>query len=319
MSLPIITVTLNPAIDKTITVPQLELGSLNRVLESRTDPGGKGINVAKVLKHFDMKVLATGFIAGIQGKQLLQYLEEEEIPLDFVQVQGETRTNLKVIDESTSITTEINENGFDITENQLEMLKEKLNGILDQASLLVLGGSFPPGVPQTIYQEYIQLAHSKGIRTILDADGIALREGIKAKPYAIKPNIHELEQLVGYSLESEEEIIQAGRKLIDQGISIVIISMGAQGALCLDQHEAYRILPFPITAKSTVGAGDSMVGALSYSLLQQFSLREMAVWTTTAGTITASKSGTQVCTFQEVKDSLEKVHLSKIQNKKELA
>lgn len=308
----VVTVTLNPALDKTVTLSALEIGGLNRVRDLRVDPGGKGINVAKVLKEFSINVIAAGLVAGFQGQQLLKQLERDAIEVCFVNVQGETRTNLKIVDESMKVTTEINEPGFNVSPEDLECLGQKLSKLLDQASLFIIGGSLPPGVPDHIYRDYIEMANSKGVKAILDADGGALQEGIKAKPFAIKPNLHELEQLVGRKLTTPPEIVSAGKQLLGQGISLVIISMGSKGSIVLDKKEVYQVTPFPISPKSTVGAGDSMVAALGYSLLENKSLAEIAVWATTAGTVTASKSGTQVCTLAEVQHLLTQVRAFKI-------
>lgn len=308
----VVTVTLNPALDKTVTLSGLEIGGLNRVREMRVDLGGKGINVAKVLKKFEVDVTAVGLIAGFQGQQMLNQLERDAIGRCFVNVQGETRTNLKIVDEVTKVTTEINEPGFTVYPADLEHFYQKLMVLLDQASFLVIGGSLPPGVPDHIYRDYIEMANSKGVKAILDADGSALREGIKAKPFAIKPNIHELEQLVGRKLTTKQEVVSAGKTLVDQGISLVMISQGSQGSIVLDHKQAYQVTPFSISPKSTVGAGDSMVAALVYSLLENKSLQEIAIWATTAGTVTASKSGTQVCTLAEVQNLQHEVNAVRI-------
>lgn len=308
----VVTVTLNPALDKTVTLSELKIGGLNRVRDLRIDPGGKGINVAKVLKKFNVNVIAAGFVAGFQGQQLLKQLERDAIEVCFVDVRGETRTNLKIVDEKVKVTTEINEPGFNVLPEDMECLGRKLSKLLSRASFLVIGGSLPPGAPNHIYRDYIEMANSKGVKVILDADGGALREGIKAQPFAIKPNLHELEQLVGRNLTTTEEIVSAGKQMVGQGISLVIISMGSQGSIVLDQKEVYQVTPFPISPKSTVGAGDSMVAALVYSLLENKPLADIAIWATTAGTVTASKSGTQVCTLAEVQKFLSQVHALKI-------
>jgi 1-phosphofructokinase len=312
MNSPVVTVTLNPALDKTITVKSLKIGGLNRAQDMRIDPGGKGINVAKVLKNFKVDALAAGLTAGFQGQLLLEYLEEENIKTSFISAEGETRTNSKIVDEKAKVTTEINEPGFFVTPKILAHFNERLSNLLDYSSILVLGGSLPPGVPEDIYRIYVEMANSKGVRTILDADGKALEEGIKAVPFAIKPNIYELEKLVGMKLLTEKEILSAGRNLIEQGVSMVLISMGKEGAVILNNKEAYRVNSFSIIPKSTVGAGDSMVAALAYTLLENKTLEEIALWTTAAGTITASKPGTQVCTLSEVQQSLHQVRALKI-------
>ncbi|MGB8955545.1 MAG: 1-phosphofructokinase [Tumebacillaceae bacterium] len=312
MTATVVTVTLNPAIDKTVTVPTLEVGGLNRIQQSRLDPGGKGINVAKVLHGFGLDVTATGFVAGIQGQHLLRQLHAIGLRSDFQEIEGDTRTNLKVYAEDTRVTTEINENGFTVSGEALAAFQQKLSKLLKRASVLVLGGSLPPGVPVHIYRDFIGLANAQGVKTILDADGEALRQGIEAQPFVVKPNVYELEQLFGRTLGTQDDIVGAGRELLDKGISLVVISMGSQGSIVLDREQAYQVSPFPITPQSTVGAGDSMVAAIAYCLLAGKSVREIAEWATTAGTVTASKSGTQVCTLPEVTQHLSRVKALRI-------
>ncbi|WP_339063918.1 1-phosphofructokinase [Tepidibacillus marianensis] len=312
METAVITITLNPALDKTITLPNLEVGGLNRANHVQIDPGGKGINVAKVLKKFGVDILATGFIAGDQGNLLRNQLKGLKIIDDFILVEGETRTNLKIVDEHSWVTTEINEKGFEITDQDVEKLKNQFRSHLTPHSIIVFAGSIPQGGSSDIYAEFIQLANQAGSKTILDADGMALEEGIKAKPFAIKPNIFELEQLLDRPLDTTDKILEAGNELIQQGISMLIISMGSKGAIVMNEQEAYQVTPFPITPKSTVGAGDSMVATLVYSLLQNLSLRETAQWVTTAGTITATKPGTEVCSLEEVKHSVEKITIKRL-------
>ena len=312
MTASVVTVTLNPAIDKTVTVPSLQVGGLNRIQHSRIDPGGKGINVAKVLHGFGVDVTAAGLIAGVQGQHLLRQLNAIGVAVDFQEVDGETRTNLKVYAEEDRVTTEFNENGFTVADEALNAFQQKLAQRLRQTSVLVLGGSLPPGVPANIYGDCIRLAREQSVKTILDADGEAFRNGIEAGPYVVKPNVFELEQLFGRSLSSQEEILRAGRELLDKGIELVVISMGGEGAIVLDRNEAYHVAPFPITPRSTVGAGDSMVAAIAYCLLEGKTVREIAEWATTAGTVTASKPGTQVCTLAEVQQEISRVNARRI-------
>ncbi|MBP2652746.1 MAG: 1-phosphofructokinase [Firmicutes bacterium] len=303
----VVTVTLNPALDKTVVVDKLEVGGLNRVRSARTDPGGKGINVAKVLAGCGVAVKAAGLIAGADGQILQKYLATENITDSFIPISGETRTNLKIVDAGLNITTEINEAGFAVGRIELDAFKDKLMVLLDEACYLVLGGSLPPKVESSIYGELIEMAHSKGVKTVLDADDAALRLGIAAKPFAIKPNLVELENLVGRKLTDDQAVVQAAREITAKGVEIVIVSMGAKGALVMNKKEAYRVSVSPIVPKSTVGAGDSMVGVLVYSLLKQYSLAEMARWVTAAGSATAAKPGTEVCNLAEVEQFLDKV------------
>ncbi|WP_138418277.1 1-phosphofructokinase [Aquibacillus sediminis] len=303
MSNSIITVTLNPAIDKTITLDQIYLGGLNRVNQlPHIDPGGKGINVAKVLQEFGSNVAATGFIAGDLGEKLENQINLLGIKSDFVRVSGgEVRTNMKIVDLSTNQVTEVNEPGFAVTDKASVSLQDKLTSLLDEASFLILSGSLPDGVATDIYQQYTDLANQKGVRVILDADSMPFRLGIEAKPYAIKPNLFELEQYIGRKLTTTEDIIAAGNYILEKEVQLICISLGEDGAIFLTNEEGYHIKPKTITPKSAVGAGDSMVASLAYGHLQQFLLVDLAKWSTAAGTITATKDGTTVCTLDEVK------------------
>ncbi|WP_379131785.1 1-phosphofructokinase [Paenibacillus sp. sgz500958] len=309
----VITVTLNPALDKTVTVNGLEVGGLNRVDDIRIDAGGKGINVAKVLKGFHENVIATGFIGGHNGSLILQGLEREEIRHSFTVTAAETRMNLKVVDSSAQVTTEINERGGVVSREERTLFNKALEKQLEEASILVLGGSVPPGIEHGEYALLIKAAKSKGVKTILDADGDALRYGLIACPDVIKPNIHELEQLLGTTLNTVEEIVLAARELIYQGIEWVIVSMGGEGSIAVSKDKALRARPFRITPESTVGAGDSMVAAIASSLMRGRGLEETLRWATAAGSVTASKPGTQVCRPEEVEERLQDVGITRIE------
>ncbi len=308
----IVTVTLNPSIDKTITVDGWTQFGLNRALRTRVDAGGKGINVAKVLKDFGANVLVTGLIAGNQGEFLLNRLHDAKIAVDFLEIAGETRTNLKIFDESVHKMTELNETGFWVAEEALEEYRRRFQQAMAQTDVVVLSGSLPPGVPKRFYAECIEIAKLHGVQTILDADGEALAAGIQAIPYAVKPNLHELEMLTGKQFISKAEVAAAAQALIQTGIAVVIVSMGADGAVVVGREEAFQVDSWDIPVKSATGAGDSMVAALAYSLVQQATLYDISKITTAAGTITASKEGTQTCTWKEVQQSLQYVAVNPI-------
>ncbi|WP_018885975.1 1-phosphofructokinase [Paenibacillus massiliensis] len=312
----VLTVTLNPALDKTVTLPGFQVGGLNRIEEMRVDAGGKGINVAKVLKSFNEPVVATGFAGGYAGTQLLDRLQVMRIEQAFVKVEGETRTNLKIVDSESKVTTEVNERGNGITAEEASTFHTQLERLLGEVGVLVLGGSLQPGMPEDTYRQIGELAKSKGVKTILDADGEAFRQGLQAIPFAVKPNIHELEQLVGKPLDSDDAVIQACQSLLEQGIEWVVVSMGGDGSILVSADEVIRARPFPIVPQSTVGAGDSMVAAISACLLHNRSLLTTARWATAAGSITASKPGTEVCTLAEVESHLEAVDIQVIHNAK---
>ncbi len=308
----IITVTLNPALDKAVALGKLNVGGLNRVKGIRSDPGGKGINVARVLKQLGADVTAAGLIGGVQGELILKKLEEAGISSEFLKVDGETRVNLKIFEEETGEVTEINESGFFVTKEELNEFGILLSSILQDASFLVLSGSIPLGVNYKIYREYISMSNAKGVKAVLDADGQALEEGIKAVPYALKPNIKELEALFGYEMGDDKDILSAAKELISTGISMVIVSKGAEGAVVVDCKEAFRTYPFAINPISATGSGDSMVAALVYACLNKMSLYELSKWITAAGTITASKPGTQLCSLDEIRQSYNRIKIEKL-------
>jgi 1-phosphofructokinase len=308
----IITVTLNPSIDKTIFVEKLNPYELNRSISTRLDPGGKGINVARALKNFGVDVLATGLIAGENGKKLLNDLIQAGIAVDFYNINGETRTNIKILDQSNQEITEINEQGFFVSEKDLNHFRKKYKALLRKTDIVVLSGSLPPGVPSDFYLECIQIAKQNGKKVILDADGDAFVQGVQASPFAIKPNLHELELIMGRQISNISEIAEAVRFFLNKGVEIVIVSMGSDGAVIGKEQEIYKADAWDIAVQGATGSGDSMVAALAFSLLKNNSLVDIAKLTTAAGTITASKAGTQVCTLDEVEKSLNYVQLRKI-------
>ncbi|WP_199620245.1 1-phosphofructokinase [Paenibacillus alkalitolerans] len=308
----VITITLNPAWDKTVTVDEFVFGGLNRIQDIRTDAGGKGINVAKVLKKFQLDVTAWGLNGGFQGHVIQEKLKSMGIRTDFLEANGETRTNLKIIEQKSKQTTELNESGFSADHALLDRFIVRYQEHVGEASIVVLGGSLPPGTPKDYYKTLIEIGRAKGIPTVLDADGEALKHGIEAVPYAVKPNIHELELLFGRTFSTDEQIVSAARELIAKGIQYVNVSMGGKGSILVHESGAIRAKPFPITPLSTVGAGDSMVAAMVYCILHHKPLEETARWCSAAGTITASKPGTEVCSLEEVLAKLELVQITRI-------
>ena len=302
----IITVTLNPCMDKTVEVADFALGKTNRVLQSRTDIGGKGVNVSRVLAGCGVDFVATGLVAGQNGRKLVDCLEGMDILTAFCEADGETRVNLKIVDVHTGAMTEINEKGFPAGKAFAEFC-EALMLFLPEADVLVLSGSVPPDLGDNVYQELTALGNSLGVKVLLDADGALLQKGIASKPYAVKPNKAELETLVGRTLFTTEDILFEAKKLNEQGIDLVVVSLGAEGALFVRDSLAVRTEPLPIEVGSPTGAGDSMVAMLAYATVKNLTLVETAKLMTAAGSLTASLPGTQVCTFAEASEEAKNV------------
>lgn len=268
----IVTVTMNPAIDKTVDIGKFERGDLNRIKRVEIDAGGKGINVSKTIRELGGESIATGFVGGTSGTIIKQVLTDLGLKTDFVEVKGETRTNLKVVEETGEVT-ELNEPGPEVSNEQLNDLLNRLEGYANPDTLFVLAGSIPAGIPTDIYRKITEQVHQKGAKVLLDADGVLFSESLKGKPDMLKPNRSELERY--YQMDyraSEQELVSMGEKLLDQGVSMAAISLGQMGAIFLTKGKRYRCPGLRVKAHSTVGAGDALVAAMAYSWDQKLPL-----------------------------------------------
>ncbi|EIP96626.1 1-phosphofructokinase [Opitutaceae bacterium TAV1] len=268
----VITVTLNPAIDRTVTVPEFAAGEVNRAVGSHDEPGGKGVNVAAALARYGRNVAATGFLGRRNLGIFQEFFDELDIAGRFVLLEGETRTGIKIVDPGSGSTTDINLPGLAPSREELAELSRRLVPGASEtpgASWYVLAGSLPPGVPVTIYADWIRALREHGAAVALDTSGEALRHAVEAGPTFVKPNIAELEALLGPGrhLPDVAAVIAAARELIARyGIGLVTVSMGAAGACFVTADEALLAKPPPIPVQSTVGAGDAMVAGVVHAL-----------------------------------------------------
>lgn len=306
------TVTLNPAIDKTVFIDNFTVDNVNRVSGMRLDAGGKGINVSKIIHSLGSESIATGIISGNNGQFIKSELDKNNIKNDFVQTSGETRVNLKVVDMALGTHTDINEQGVDVSKETMDLVEEKIFRDLDENAILVVSGSVPASVPSDIYRRWIERANKLGVKTILDADGDLLKEGINAKPYLIKPNTQEIETLVGRDIESIEEVAQAGRELLKYGISIIAISLGHKGAVFITKDKTIFAQGIKVKAKSTVGAGDSMVAAMTLSLYKKHGLEDMIKLAVATATAKVMVEGTQCGDINKINKFKDQVKLQYI-------
>ena len=308
----IYTVTLNPALDKTVEIPGMALDTVNRITEMRTDPGGKGINVSKVIAKLGGESCAAGILGGGSGKMLEKLLEGEPFATRFRFVEGQTRPNLKIIDREGHTNTDINEPGLTVTDADLDALLHELLAELRPGDIVVLAGSLPKGAPQDTYRTWTAACKKAGARVFLDADGALLAEGLKAAPYLIKPNDDELSRLAGKKLETLEELTAEGRRLLERGIERVVISLGGRGALYLRKGSTIYAEGLKVPVGSTVGAGDSVVAALAYAEAQGLSEEEAVRLSTAAGAANVMCSGTQAAEREAVEALLPKVRFSRL-------
>lgn len=308
----IYTVTLNPAIDKTVMIENLRTGAVNRVASVREDPGGKGINVSKCLKNLGEPSVAAMILAGDAGKRLETMLEALGIASLAVWAEGESRTNLKIIDPVKGENTDINEPGPTVTETLLDQLKTKLSENIQRGDIVILSGSLPAGVDRGLYKDWTAHFRNLGACVYLDADGEPMHKGITAVPYMIKPNNDELAALMGKERLTTEEMLAEGRRLLESGISEIVISLGGDGALFVSEDGCYYAEGLPVAVKSTVGAGDSVVAAAAYGQAKNLTREARIQLAVAMGAASVMQSGTQPPEAQLVWELAQQVKMKKL-------
>ncbi len=270
----IATVTLNPAIDQTVRVDNFRPNRVNRALAIKFDASGKGVNVASFLADYGHDTAVTGYLGQESVDIFEQFFASKGIDDRFVRIPGNTRINVKVVDEVNQQTTDINMPGQTPPQEAMNTLLETIEQLASSCDWFVLSGSLPPHVPTTIYATIITQLKRQKKRIILDTSREALREGIQAGPTIVKPNIEELQHLIGHSLTSEAEIQQAAHQLLNEDIELVVVSMGRQGAMLIEQATTLIATPPDMTVKKTFGAGDAMVAGLVTAQIQGLSLAD---------------------------------------------
>ena len=308
----IATVTLNPSLDITITVHGLILDDTNRWSNSRIYAGGKGIAVSRAIHEMGERTVAHGFIGGSPGRNVEILLDEEGVPFALTPVEHETRTNFIITDSKTMQHTRIDAPGPRISQREFDRFRSKLRQIDPKPALIVVGGSVPPGVAANIYYDMIKEASDFDVKCILDSDGQWLEEGIKAKPYLVKPNVREAEGLLKRELGDEESIIEAACEIVDRGVKIAVISMGKEGIIAATKEKIVKALPPGVKVKSTVGAGDSAVAGLSLKLAYRESLIEACRLAAAMGTAAVLTPGTELCHRADVERILPLVQISEV-------
>jgi 1-phosphofructokinase family hexose kinase len=260
----IVTVTLNAALDRTLTVPNFQRGQRHRASGGLTLAGGKGINVARALKRLDVPVVATGLAGGLTGTRIVEQLTGEAILNDFVRIADESRTSTAVVDPTSSSYTEINEWGPHVELEELEFLREKLRYLARAADVVIFAGSLPRGVEDDFYGDLIRELNKRSIETVLDAEGEPLRLGTAAEPFLVSPNQREAESLVGQEFHEDQDFIQALDDIAELGARNVLITQESGCFALLREERAIkrlRAVAPEIDPVSTVGSGDVLVSA----------------------------------------------------------
>lgn len=290
----IYTVTLNPAVDREMLVPQIQYDTVLRALDWHIDFGGKGFNVSRMLRALGARSCALGFVGGKSGEILHEGLNALDIQTDFVWVEGETRTNISIVTPDHAHYLKVNEPGPEISAGSQQEFLERMRALVRPDDWWVLAGSLPPGVADTLYAEMIRAIEAGGAHTILDTSGPALEHGSRAGAYLVKPNSFEAEKLTGIPVRDSRDAVRAARRMQEMGVAIVIISLGKDGALLVGPEESWLARSPEITESNPIGAGDSLVGGVVWALSTGLTLKEALCWGVACGAASASQAGTAV-------------------------
>lgn len=300
----ILTVTLNPSVDRAVFVRELKVNDTNRVVRTETDAGGKGVNLSRVLRELGGETVATGFLGGGPGAYIRKVLDVQGVPHCFVEVSGDTRTNVSVEDDLQNPPTTFNESGPQVTTEDIDRLFAQVREYLPQLTWLVMGGSLPPGTPPDTFRKLVELAHSANVKTLVDADGDAMKHAMAARPDFIKPNEKEASRLLDRDISGRNDAIQAALELYQQlggGEKIVVVSRGAGGAVLACGDGQFDGMTPNVEMRSTIGCGDSMLGGMLWAIHHHKPLEEAFRWGLSAGAATAATDGTEIAREEMVK------------------
>lgn len=311
----IVTVTLNTAVDKTYTIPAFTLDRVHRPTDWRIVPGGKGINVSRVLRTLGLDTLALGFAGGHNGGYIREGLVAEGIPHELVSTREESRVCITVIDPDNGTQTEINENGPTISQSEFWEFDSLLKSHLAGAEALVLSGSIPPGIPDDVYARWITAAREAGVWVLLDSSGAAMSSGMKACPDAAKPNRREFAELIGEDPFTADEIAERAGRFVDDGIDTMLVSMGRAGALGLTREEGFVSRSPDIDFVSAVGSGDAFVAGFLFARHHGYALGEALRYGTAAGAANAMSYGAGFCSGECIRTLAQQVEIQRITRK----
>ena len=296
----IYTVTLNPGLDRTLTVPTLHDNAVLRATTSRLDWGGKGFNVSRALQALGVDTVALGVVGGFTGQMLTQGLADLGIATDFVQIEGETRTNTVIEEAHSGRYIKVNEAGPTVDGIALDKIRERVAAHLTPNSYWALCGSLPPGVPPDFYAELITLIQNSGGFVALDSSGEALRHGVCAAPFLVKPNAEEATELTGIPIHDIATARRAAGHFIDQGANLVALSLAADGLLLTTSEDSTHIRPPKVAVQTLVGVGDALLAGILYARHRQLTLSDVARWGVAAGTAAAMTPGVGMGSLAEV-------------------
>ena len=305
----IYTITLNPALDKQLTVSDIRFNDVLIAEGVQLDFGGKGFNVSRMLKELNQPSKAVGLLGGQTGKAIEAGLKEQAIDVVAIPVSGETRTNVSVVTPGGSKHIKVNEKGPTISVSELQQVFQYIFENAAAGTLWVLAGSIPPGVNVDVYQQMTQKIKELGGDVVLDTSSAALKEGVLAHPKLVKPNLFEISQLTGREVTSLQEILENPALTRSVGAEFVAISAGDKGALLTDGEKTAICLPPEIQEANPVGAGDAMVAGLSFALYHGYDLEQALMLGVACGTASAMQSGTRMPEWDLVEQVRQQVRI----------
>jgi 1-phosphofructokinase family hexose kinase len=296
----IVTLTINPAIDRTVTVDKLVFEDRGYILSRSEAAGGRGVNASYVVHCFGGKTLALLASGGEAGSRMEQYLKVMGFPFEVVRVQSETRINLTISDKQ-GLTIKLNEVGAPLEKRELSEIRRLVDARLGGASWLMICGSIPPGVPPHFYCDIIEMAKKRGIQTLLDTEGDALLHGLEAKPTVVTPNQHEAERVLNRALITRSQFLEAVAQLQAMGPESVILSLGSRGALGSSKDGVFEVRPPHIDALCPIGAGDAMAAAFAWNMERKKTFSDSVRLGVAAGTAKATLPGLSFPTLEQTK------------------
>lgn len=310
----IYTLTLNPAIDRTVYVDEVNFKDVTRVKKVTREAAGKGINVSKVIDSMNQKSKCVAFAGGRNGEFISDALCEKEIPYMIIQLEGNTRENIKVIPNDKGNVLELNESGCEIPADRLDKMYSYLDEYLIEDDILVLSGSVPSNLSDTIYYDIINRYRKKGVKTILDTSKDLFKEGLKGLPSVIKPNLYELEVYFGTEIKSVGEAIEYSKKLVESGVEEVLVTLGKDGSIYVSKDEVYKVSIPSVDVKGTVGAGDSYVAGYAIALQQKLPVVERLKYASAVSIASCLQPGSAPGKQNDVNDVLKNITVDKIEN-----
>ncbi len=297
----IYTLTANPSVDFYLEVQKVVPEDINRLVSVRKDAGGKGINVSRVLKILGIGSTALGIIGGENGLWLKRYLKKEGVKFSLLEISGETRTIYNILERSTGRIFRFNEPGPQIGPEDFQRFKDYLFTFpFAEESFFVISGSVPPGIPADFYTRIIRYLKKNGLRVVLDSDNELLTNGIASAPEIIKPNLFELGRVCGKKIRTIPEAIKEAKKIITQGVKLVVISLGKDGALGVTKEETVLAIPPQVQLRSSIGAGDALLAGLLAELSRKKGLKQALKMGVAAGTASVLYPGTTFAPLAEI-------------------